>query len=488
MKKFILKIDNKKIAIVSTVLFFLSMIPIWYLSKYARPTGDDYGYSVLTHAAWLETRSLLKVFEAAAQTVKKMYLAWNGDWFTTFLFALMPEVFRPYTFWIVPFIMTGAMIAGTAIFCHEILVKVFKLPFEDFVIICSIILFLSYQYIPSTAIGMYWYVGATHYILPHSVGLLALVFASKYIRTGKMRYIIYSTLCTFMVGGSSYFTSLLIFMVYTIILIFFTKKNKKIFLLFIPFLVCLVGFVIQCKSPGNIARGGEQFGFHWNMAIETIFMSLQRGLYTIFEYWQDKKLVFILLIVIGMFGWEMMRKCKITLKYPAIFVIFMYGFYAAMFAPEIYSAVDVSDGPATIEYFTFLLTVTASILYCEGWIHQKINKSEEDTGKNYRLKILFPSIFILGIIVVWNRSWLSNSTDMQVYEYIVSGQADDFKEQIDSQMEILLDDSIKEAYLCPINDEQGPLLHMPITGNENDFTNRVVRDFYGKDKVVMVVE
>lgn len=81
---------------------------------------------------------------------------------------------------------------------------------------------------------------------------------------------------------------------------------------------------------------------------------------------------------------------------------------------------------------------------------------------------------------------LGNCVDKRVYDYVVSGQAEDFKEQIASQMELLLDESVKEAYLVPINPEQGPLMHMPVTTDENAFTNRVVREFYGKDKVVMI--
>ena len=73
----------------------------------------------------------------------------------------------------------------------------------------------------------------------------------------------------------------------------------------------------------------------------------------------------------------------------------------------------------------------------------------------------------------------------QVFDYVSSGQAEDFRKQIASQMEILLDDSVKEAYLVPINDEQGPLMHMPVTEDEDAFTNWVVKRFYRKDKVVM---
>ena len=105
----------------------------------------------------------------------------------------------------------------------------------------------------------------------------------------------------------------------------------------------------------------------------------------------------------------------------------------------------------------------------------------------YRNKVAVPLIVIGILITVVNLNWFGNSTDKRVYDYVSSGQAEDFKRQIESHMEILLDDSIKEAYLIPINDNQGPLMHMPVTEDPEEFTNRVVRDFYRKNKVVMVV-
>ena len=89
------------------------------------------------------------------------------------------------------------------------------------------------------------------------------------------------------------------------------------------------------------------------------------------------------------------------------------------------------------------------------------------------------------MIVLLHLGTIKNSVFYRSCEYVMSGQAADFKNQIASQMEVLLDDSIKEAYLCPINDKQGPLMHMPVTENPEAFTNRVVARFYGKDKVIM---
>lgn len=160
-----------------------------------------------------------------------------------------------------------------------------------------------------------------------------------------------------------------------------------------------------------------------------------------------------------------------------------------MFTPAIYIKGEVSLGPATMQYFTFILVVAASIVYIEGWLVNNLRGKERGEfwlrEKSYHKCVMLPGICVLGIIVVLFKGMLSDSVFNRSWEYVASGQADDFKMQIKSQMEILLDDSIKDAYLCPINHDQGPLMHMPVTTNPNAFTNQVVAGFYGKDMVIM---
>lgn len=498
MKRIIEWLDDRKIALLTIILFLISLIPVLYLAKYARPSGDDYGYSILTHAAWKETHSLIEVFKAGIQTVKQMYYGWNGDWFTTFLFSLMPEVFVTHSFVIVPYIMVGALILGTAVFLYYALVKIGGISWEYTAIFLSLLLFISIQFIPSTAIGMYWYVGATHYIIPHMLALLALTAGLAFCRTGKKRNIVFSALCMFAVGGSSYFSSLLVFMVYGVLIVLFIKKRRNILFLFIPFIIGAAGFIIQCISPGNKVRAGESFGFHFSDIFTTIWDSLYKGFTTIENYMKEKTFIFVVLFFCAVFGWQALQKRKSNFKfrYPLLFVTFMYGIYSAMWAPAIYAAVDVSLGPATIVYFTFLLTALLSILYVEGWLMQRMERRVKSETirrifleeKEYRIKIVFPLLLAGILLTIFNLGWFSDSTDKKIYDYVSSGRAEDFRKQIESHMEILLDDSIKEAYLIPINDDQGPLMHMPVTTNPDNFTNWVVKEFYGKDKVVMLEE
>ena len=41
--------------------FLASMLPIWYLSRYAVPACDDFTYGVTTYQAWQSTHSVTAV-------------------------------------------------------------------------------------------------------------------------------------------------------------------------------------------------------------------------------------------------------------------------------------------------------------------------------------------------------------------------------------------------------------------------------------------
>lgn len=59
-------------------------------------------------------------------------------------------------------------------------------------------------------------------------------------------------------------------------------------------------------------------------------------------------------------------KLNFQFKYPVLWVGYMFGVYAAMYAPELYAATEVSGGPGTMEYLTFILTSVSSRYLCRG--------------------------------------------------------------------------------------------------------------------------
>ena len=295
MKKLAEWISIKKIAVAVGFAFFASMVPNWLLAFIARPSGDDYGYSAASHQTWLHTHSVIEVLRTGLETTKQMCQVWNGDWFSVFIFTLMPEVFVYRSFWIVPVFWTLAMIAATYYMVHEVFTNYFGLKWYEGGMVTLLILLMFYQWIPSSAIGMYWYVGVIHYMMPHVLAMLLIGFLLKYLRTDKFRYIIFSVLGMIAIGGSSYYSAFLVLFSY--VLMFVIAKNKKRAGIFaFPILAGIVALYFQVTAPGNAARvGGEQMGFSVGKAAFTIVEALRQGAVNVVNYGRETPLLFVLL-------------------------------------------------------------------------------------------------------------------------------------------------------------------------------------------------
>jgi hypothetical protein len=278
--------------------------------------------------------------------------------------------------------------------------------------------------------------------------------------------------------------------------------------LFAPYLICIIGFVAQVVAPGHKVRGGTGFGFSLKNIILTILHSLRDELVAPFKYIERAPLIVAAFICIIVFGWLGMFKAinsgrvRITFRYPLAYFIFIFLINSALNAPYIYSVefIGVSNstsGPMVVEWLVFFLSWSTVILYFEGWLITKLVAHSDtkqsklfeiltDTEK-YRRFILFPALTLCFLMLIHFRGNVKDSFAYQAYEYVQSGQAADYKMQIAEYMEILLDDSIEEAYLKPINNKQGPLTHWTVTDDEMNYVNGVYKDFYRK-KIVVVKE
>lgn len=486
MKKIGSKISIRVISISIFILFLISMLPNWYLAFIARPAGDDYGYSAATHQIWMQTHSLIEVIKTGIETTKSMCMYWNGDWFSVFVFTLMPEVFVNKSFWIVPLFWSIATIFATHYFLKQLLTR--WLGFKNYItaMITGLVMLISYQWVPSSGIAFYWYVGVIHYVMPHVIALVLLGFLVRYMQTGKIKYMVCSAFGMIAIGGSSYYAAFLVFFAYILVISCGMKKNRKLSWIFFPFFTGIVALYFQVTAPGNAARVGESIGFTIKKAVETIWGALTQGIISIAGYVSDSPFILLFFLFIAIVLWIglLQADMKFRFRYPLLFVGYLYGIYAATFTPEIYAATEISGGPPTMEFWTFILTSVLAIGYIEGWMLTFLRERFSLKDAEWcHLHVLLPYLllFLLSIIV-W-KSELKETLFYESVEYIASGKASDYKQQMDSQLEILLDNSIKEAYLCPTNNEQGPLMHMPVIENSDAFTNRVVAQFYGKEMV-----
>ena len=479
-----------KLAFFSIVMFVLSILPILYLTQYVHATGDDYGYSALTHAAWLESRSLIELMKASFATIQKYYIGWQGTWFSVFLFTLQPEVFSPDAYWIVPILMMFFIIIGTSFVGYYFLVCKAGMKKSSFVVIDCMALFSMIQFFPSTKSGIFWYNGAAHYVIPYFLSMLSIYYFIRFIDSYKKRYMAGAAVCMALLGGASYLAALSAPIILVLMLICYGKKRPGSFWLLIPLGMELTGLVISFLAPGNKVRGGEYFGFSVYRVLSTIGGSFKNGVETIGIYVKEKPFIFVILLFAAAFIWSSFEHTnkRVAFKRPLLFCLYMFCTYCAMFAPGIYAGTELSGGVPNMIFQVFVLTTLAEIIYLEGWLYAKKADSGKEMGDGKKARLLGGCFMIFAclLIVFFTRSTLKDTTFFKCVTYIASGQASDYGDQMEERLAILLDDSKKDVQLPAINQDQGPLMHMEVTKDKEGWTNRVVRDFYRKDSVVEI--
>lgn len=115
-----------------------------------------------------------------------------------------------------------------------------------------------------------------------------------------------------------------------------------------------------------------------------------------------------------------------------------------------------------------------------------LEQGEKNRWTAYYQKIVLLGVFLCLALCVICRGDLKESTTYESLEYIVSGQAADYKEQMNLQTELMMEDGVEDVIIPMINDVQGPLMHMPVTADETAWTNGVTAKFYGKESVIAI--
>ena len=487
-----------KIAVFMGIIFLVSLLPVCYLSFVNRASGDDLGYGTYTRIAWMSTHSLLAVAKAIGRTIRQFYYGWQGTWFSIFLFTLQPEVFSDRAYVIVAFIMIFLWTGSTILLFREVLVRKCGFDKGSFWLVTVLFLLISIQYIPSTKSSIFWFNGCAHYLIPFAMCQLLFYFLLRYGDSFKTKYFIAILIIMTLLGGANYQAALfaLIISVYSGMVSWITRRNKKILLLTVPIITEMIGLIISMKAPGNKVRGGEDFGFSAGRAINTILVSFRQGATDIGSYAANKPLVIVGLVLLFLIIQEgaVKRKSGTEQKesnidrkkkkwFAAGIIAGAWCLYCAMQAPTVYAGVEFSSGVYNMNYQCFLLmsmTVFLALaeLLAEYLIYQKHLSSE------YIHKVaVIPGFLLCAFAIIVCRGTIRNSTSWKCIEYITSGQASDYKWQMDLQTSLLETDE-PDVVLPFINDDQGPLMQMPVTDDPDSYTSSTTARFYQKNSVI----
>lgn len=485
-------------AILITLFFILLLIPVVYLSPVNRATGDDYNYGILTRDAWIHTHSLIEVCKAACRTIGRTYDSHQGTWFSIFLFSIQPEVFHDRAYCIVAPMMLFFWIGSTFYLFRQILCKKTAFDSWHFILITICFLIISLEFIPSTKSAIYWFNGCAHYMLPFSMCQMATAWLFRYCETYRKKYLCGITVFLILLGGSNYQAALFALIVtgYVLLYVLFLKKERRILWLILPLSAEIPGLIVSMMAPGNQIRTiqaayekDSTLDFSLIKIAETIGKSFLYALKDIGVYQKERPLIFIGLFILFLLFMLSFCSQKTSFSFPHPFwtAAMLFGLYSAMQAPEIYAGVPVSGGVPNTNFQVFLLSASGILLMIAEKAAKKLQTIwKEDVTKKVCRILLLPGLLLCLPLIFLLKSNIKDSTSYIALRYITSGEAADFRMQMDLQTRLMEDADTENVIVPFINDVQGPLMHMPITEDEKKFTNWAAAGFYGKNSVAAV--
>lgn len=520
-------IIKRIIAILSVLIFILSMVPILYTGRYDFATGDDYAYGALAHIAYINTGSLTEVIKANAKHVVDIYYSHQGTWMSVFLFGFHPEVFGDRAYFLVPWIMTGIMILTLTVFFRYLLKGITdpKEPLNITLILLPVTAVI--QFVPTISNAFFWYNGAVHYTVPFALMIISLMMGIKMLRrisggdnsekkTGIAGLLIGLSVIYAILGGMSYLAALAapvgMGCIYVYLLI---VRHRKCFArdlwFFLPVALELAGLAVSAVSPGNKVRAGEDFGFSLSWAVTTIIKSFVSSISHWVGYICDEPYLMVLLLIAGAVflyiytggkdrkadasaGTNGKRDKKpVLFSSPLIVILLVWIWNACTYAPEIYSDVEVSFGVDDTYFFMFAVSIFLLWIYILGWISDRFLSdcpsgdfrygADGPSGEKLRSAVFIGILAIALVVTAVGRHMLADSTSKVCFDFIRKGYGEDFRSQMLLQQKLLAEGG-PDVILPSTNAYNGPILNMPVTDEPGAWVNEIVERFYDKESVI----
>ena len=473
--------------------FFVSIIPICIIAGYDCASGDDYGYGAGPHLTYLASGSVLAAIGEAFKTTVSTWHNWQGTWFDVFAFCLHPEVFSDNAYVIVPYIFMILQIVSVCFFAHYFLKEKWNFNGYYWLLIAVTFLLFSFQLVPSQKSAFFWWVGCIHYCMPFCLSIVMIPLTDRFLTTHKISDLIWLSIGYSLLGGATYPAAILVFLSgILLILVKYViegKKDRKDLFLIIPFTLEIIGLVISIIAPGNAARaasdlaqGAEPSGSVSETVIKSVLFSVKEAV-TLFL--SQKSFMLIALIIIAIITCAFLQNNRFAqnnhiFAHPVLFIITLFLLNASLYTPRLYAGGIVSSGYLNFNMWVFFLCSSAAVVYLCGWAYTvkgtqfRLPKHAESVGTAV-------SFVAIMIIMILGRHDAKEYTDYICLDYYLSGQADSYKEQIILQRQLLTDPTVDDVILPEINNEQGPLMHMPVVADPENIDNNITSRFYGKN-------
>lgn len=495
-----MNINGKKLCLVLTFIFIISLVPIFIMSFFTVPQNDDFYYGIKTYHAFKESSDFFSVIRAAYEQVIKTYGDWQGTWSAVFIFALHPGVWGEKYYFITTFVLVFTLIGSTFLFTETVLGRILKMPKYRRIIFTLILLFAQIQLVPTPVQAFYWWNGSMYYTFFYSLALILFSLITLYMTSGSKIAKIFSfvgaCLTAAIISGGNYVTALVTILLLGMILVQrIYKKDKRFISILVIIAIFSVGFIISATAPGNDVRGGAGYESIKN-AVNAILLSF---VYSFHRIYMSTSISFIaVLLLLSPIIIDCAEKSNFEFKHPIIFALVTFLLFTCQFTPPLYGMRSMTDSGSArivnIIYFGYYWLVAANIYYIGGFVTRKYNLSVSGVIKKLHKPKVFAAaalaftLFMCIPVCSYDGDTYKGgklTTSSAVYS-LSTGEARDFLNQWNERFDALKDPDRQNIVFKPITCNPKLLFYGDLTGDSDfEWSNLPMRLCYDKQSVVV---
>lgn len=494
------KPGEKLLAIGFCLLLLAALIPLFRLTIYAVPYYDDYNFGRFARAAIEQEQSKWAAISGALDCSRTQWYAWQGTYSSIFFMTLMPAVWGEQYYFLGPVFILLLLLAGSMVFTHVILRKVFRMEKWSSLAIQAVITIAEFMFIYSAQSGFYWYNGGIHYVGMHGFGLLflsvAICLERAEGRTAKGLLFTASVLLAMITAGSNFVTALQgLWCVLTILAVSVVWEHRKKGLWLLPStLVYIIGFGLNVAAPGNSVRARSYVGWGYG-PLESIGRSFLEAVKHIPEY-TGPVVLMVMLLLLPMI-WQAVKSTDYRFRYPGIVLVWSFCLYATGYTPSLYSLGHAGlSRTLNAVKITYLLLLFLNEIYWIGWLRQLLEKrAEQTTGQLTIQKWAIRSdaaawwfYVLIGVacLVIFRASpnQAGHYSSYGAYYYVHTGEAYNFHQEYLERVAILSGPE-KDVQLPAYQFRPWFLCMGEISEDADNEANRSLAMWYHKDSVTL---
>ena len=494
------KPGEKLLAIGFCLLLLAALIPLFRLTIYAVPYYDDYNFGRFARAAIEQEQSKWAAISGALDCSRTQWYAWQGTYSSIFFMTLMPAVWGEQYYFLGPVFILLLLLAGSMVFTHVILRKVFRMEKWSSLAIQAVITIAEFMFIYSAQSGFYWYNGGIHYVGMHGFGLLflsvAICLERAEGRTAKGLLFTASVLLAMITAGSNFVTALQgLLCLLTILLVSVVVERRRTGLWLLPStLVYIIGFGLNVAAPGNSVRARSYVGWGYG-PLESIGRSFLEAVKHIPEYTGPVVLMVMLLLVPMI--WQAVKSTDYRFRYSGIVLALSFCLYATGYTPSLYSLGHAGlSRTLNAVKITYLLLLFLNEIYWIGWLRQLLEKrAEQTTGqltiqkwaiRNGAAAWWFYVLIGVACLVIFRASsnQAGHYSSYGAYYYVHTGEAYNFHQEYLERVAILSGPE-KDVQLPAYQFRPWFLCMGEISEDADNEANRSLAMWYHKDSVTL---